>query len=138
MERYAEARPEAEALAASPYALIEPDVFMEAGLAFASSGDLDAAIARVRRYSELRPDDAAGWFVLGEYHRLAGDAAKAAEAAENQRRSRRNAAISRHAEALRAERLDQRRSAIVLLEEAVQIDPDYTAAAADLRRLRAR
>jgi spermidine synthase len=135
LERAFEAMAQAEALAASPYAQVEPSVWIEAAKARAYAGNLTHAADAVRRYVDLRPEDTTGWYLLSEYLKAAGQREKALEAVENQRRSARNAALSRHASALRAERAGRLEEAKALLEWALILVPDYEPAKADLRRL---
>jgi tetratricopeptide (TPR) repeat protein len=135
LERASEAAAQAEALASSPYARVEPAVWLEAAKVRAYAGDLVAAAGAVRRYVDLQPEDASGWYLLSEYLKAAGQPEKAREAVENQRRSARNSAVYRHAAALRAERAGRTDEAKALLEWATVLAPDYEPAASDLRRL---
>jgi predicted Zn-dependent protease len=136
LDRPDEALPVLSDLAESSFVEQDPDVFLALAQAQAALGKLDTAIATVGRYVEARLGDPSGWYLLGAYKQMAGRDDEARMAFENQRRATGNAAIGRHAAALRAERAGHVDAAIELLESLAKDMPDYRSAAADLERLK--
>jgi tetratricopeptide (TPR) repeat protein len=135
LDRASEALPEAEALASSSFTRVRPDVWLKAAAVHSALGEHEEAVGHARRFALQQSTEPHSWFVLSQYYRLAGRTKEREEAMENGRRALRNAAVVRHAAALRAERNGDLDEARKLLEQAVELAPDYRPAGDDLRRL---
>jgi spermidine synthase len=129
-----EAREEAEALLASPYAQLEPQVWAYAARAAAMQGRFDQAIPEMRRYLEWNPTSIE-WPTLAKMYEGAGQREPAAAARRNAERAERNRVLATHQIARRLAALGDREQAISLLREALRSDPAYQPARDDLRQL---
>lgn len=137
LRRMDAARAAAVPLIATRYVEHDWDLLPLAAASALEIGDIAGGIDDLRRYLELRPNDAYNWNLLHEALRVFGDQAGAEQARENAARARRNASREMYINALRFERLGQPELARVLLQNAIEQMPDLDDARAVLRRIEA-
>jgi tetratricopeptide (TPR) repeat protein len=133
--RFAEAIPEAKALAKTPYAGYAPEVLPTCATILAGAGQLDEGIAVMRRFLEFVRDAPAEWQLYGLMLRQNGKTAEAESADRNATIAARNQMHAYHRMALLSLRKGERAEAISLLRELLRRYPDYKPAAETLARL---
>jgi predicted Zn-dependent protease len=135
LDRKEEAAVEGNALLASPYLQVKRDLLMTTAALSSDLDRTDEAIVRLRRSLERDINWPPLWQALAGEYEKAGRAEEAKVAAANAEIAKRNMVLVTHARARRAEFLSGRASAIGALQAALNLDPNYEPAKADLRRL---
>lgn len=131
--RMAEARAAAAPLMASRYIEYDADLLPIAAVAAARLGDLDGAIADVRRYLARAPNDDYSWRLLADLLDEIGEPAAARDARENIGRAQRNGARQLYLNALRMRRLGERDLAETMLRTVLERMPEFEPARQALR-----
>lgn len=138
LRRMDQVRVEAASLIATRYVEHDWDLLPLAAASALEIGDIAGGIGDLRRYLELRPNDAYNWTLLHEALKVFGDHAGAEQARDNAGRAQRNASREMYVNALRFERMGQPDLAAMLLENVVQQMPELHDAQVALRRIEAR
>jgi spermidine synthase len=138
MEKYADARTEAEILLESPYIEVDNEIWADAALLAVELGRLADGAREMGRYLQLSPDYPEDWSWLEDVLKRLGQQQKSAMAAENSMRSAINMIRDAHRDARYLEQSGQTDEAIESLKDILAQDPDYEMARADLARLKDR
>ncbi len=133
--RAAEARDDAVALLASPYAQLDPDVNLLTARTAVATQNMDDGIREILRYLERNPYSPDEWKVLAAMYEHTGRPAEAAVAHSNTELARRDRVLFMHRLARRAARRGAVDDAISDLKATLDFDPTYVPARDDLRQL---
>jgi predicted membrane-bound spermidine synthase len=136
MERYEDARAEAEILLQSPLAEVDHELWADAAHLAAELGRLSDGAREMTRYLQHTPLYPEGWSWLADVRKQLGQQQQSAVAAENATRSAINMIREAHRNARYLEHLGQTDEAIDSLVDIITQEPGYELARADLARLK--
>jgi predicted Zn-dependent protease len=136
MERYEDARAEAEILLQSPLAEVDHELWADAAHLAAELGRLSDGAREMTRYLQHTPLYPEGWSWLADVRKQLGQQQQSAVAAENATRSAINMIRKAHRNARYLEHLGQTDEAIDSLVDIITQEPGYELARADLARLK--
>jgi len=135
LERWPEARAEAETLLASPYVEADTRLWADGALLAGALGRHEQGIREMRKYFEYSAFSSDEWAWMAKSLRTLGREREAAEADETVRRINHNRSRYGHRHALWQELGGSAEEAIQTLQQVVRMDPEYEAARVDLARL---
>jgi len=135
LERWYEAREEAEALLNSPYVASDTRLWADAALLAGAVGRHKQGIVEMRRYFEYSAFSPDEWTWMANSLRKLGREQEAAQSEEIVRRINHNRIRYGHRHARWQELTGSTEEAVETLQKVVRMDPGYEAAQADLTRL---
>jgi len=136
MERYQQARTEAEILVESPYVELDGELWADAAQLAVKVGKLSDGAIEMNRYLHRYPYSPENWAWLENVYKQLGQPQNADMAANNIKLSNVNIIRDAHRNARYLEQVGQTNEAIEGLEDIVRQMPEYEMARSDLARLK--